>query len=408
MEFLTTEPRETIYSDFIDKIQEKHKCETIKVESSAGRVVCKDIKAPLNIPPFDRSTVDGIAVNHSDVIGATPSNPVYLTIKGTVKMGQRPNFSLNKGESAIILTGGWLPDGADCVVMLEHINLYDNQCEVLRAIGSGENVIFKGDDIKEGSILIKKGNVLNAATMGMLHYSGITDVPVSIRPVAFLISTGDEIENPYKKDIPEGHIRDANSIVISELLKKEGAVVINGGIIRDDETMLLKAIEKGIQNADIVIISGGSSKGSRDYTVSAINKAGEPGVIFHGVAVSPGKPTIFARVHNKVIIGLPGHPVSSFVSSFLFLLPLVRKITGSSKVYPKPLCKVKVAANIPSAEGKENWIRVKIKDGTAHPVFSDSGILSSLAFSDGFIRIDANSEGVKLGEHVEFYPYDAL
>jgi len=401
MEFLKLVKREVIYEEYFPLIKPTD-IEEIDVKNALNRVSAEDVISPEDLPPWRRSTVDGYAVCAEDTKGAIPSNPVFLSLKGEIKMGELPKIKLKRGEAFKIYTGGILPEGATAVVMNEYTNEIRNIVEISKGVQDGENVVHVGEDVRKGEILKRKGDILRPQDIGALLAVGINNVKVYRKPFISIIPTGDELVEPETEPGP-GKIREINTFVIKNLFMIEGYEVKRYRIIRDSREEFIQAIKECLAEFHLVLIAGGSSKGTRDFTVEAISSIGKPGVLFHGVHIKPGKPTIFAIIDGKPVLGLPGHPVSSFISSFLFALPAARKLEGKNEFLPHPSRWVKAGRNIPSQNGREEWIRVKMDGNYAIPIFSESAIISSLVKADGLVKIPLEKEGVHEGEEVEFY-----
>jgi molybdopterin molybdotransferase len=383
--------------------------ETIMLEDSYDRVLASDIVANEDLPSFDRSTVDGYAVKSSDTYGAKETFPVYFTLVGEVFMGLAPDFEVRDLEAAKIPTGGMLPTGTDSVVMLEYVQpVSDNILEIMRAVSPGENVIRRGEDIKKGSLLLKRGHKLRPQDVGALAGLGITSVDVYKRPVVAIISTGDEIVSP-DSDLKIGQVRDINSYTLSGLIAETGGIPIKKGIFKDKYEIIKKVIEESLQNSDMILISGGTSAGTKDMTADIINDIAEyyggEGVIFHGVSIKPGKPTIGGIIAGKPVFGLPGHPAAIFVCFDNFIKPILKRLCGLDKKenFIKSL-KAKMAKNISSVSGREDHIRVKVeKEGEefyAHPILGKSGLITTLVDADGIVIIPPNKLGINAGEEV--------
>lgn len=384
--------------------------ETISIEDSYNRVLSKDIISYEDLPPFDRSTVDGYAVKSSDTFGAKETSPVYLTLKGEVFMGIAPDFEIKTMEVASIPTGGMLPKGADSVVMLEHVQkVSENILEIVRSVAPGENVIKKGEDVKNGQIILKKGHRLRPQDVGALAGLGITKVDVFKKPIVSIISTGDEIVSPNLK-LEIGQVRDINSYTLSGLILEVGGIPKKKGIFKDRYEIIKVAIEESIKDSDMVLISGGTSAGTKDMTADIMNDIariyGGEGVIFHGVSIKPGKPTIGGMINKKPIFGLPGHPVAIFVCFNVFIKPILEYLCGvkEDKFLSKSIT-AKMTKSVASTSGREDHIRVKLemKDGDlyAHPVLGKSGLITTLVDAHGIVIIPHNKLGINEGEEVE-------
>src|SRR5271169_6615246 len=302
--------------------------EMLPIEECYGRVIAADIVSAEDLPAFSRSTVDGYAVQAEDTFGAKETSPAYVTLKYEVFMGGAPDFELRKGFAAKMPTGGMLPQGADAVVMLEHVQpVSEDMIEILRSAAPGDNVIQLGEDIKKGERVQTAGKVIRAQDIGALAGIGITSIEVFKKPLLSFISTGDEIVPP-KSPLRLGQVRDINSFTLAGLARDHGGLLVKRGIFRDDYQVIRKAIEQSLEGSDMVLISGGTSAGAKDMTAAIINDIGRPGVLFHGVSLKPGKPMIGGVVQGKPVFGLPGHPAATVVCFDLFIKPILNELRG--------------------------------------------------------------------------------
>lgn len=369
------------------------------LEDALGRILAENIVSEENIPSFDRSTVDGFAVNSGDTFGAGENMPALLTVKGEILMGEEAKGSISRGECMKISTGGMLPQGADSVVMCEYTDGdFSGMCLCLKAVTPFENVTKKGDDVKTEDTVLKKGSRITSSDIGVLCALGITKTVCVKKPVVGIISTGDEIVDCSEKP-SFGQVRDINSVLLASLLRENGCEVINFGIVKDIKEELENALSEALSGCDTVIVSGGSSKGARDMTAEIISEKGK--LLFHGLAMKPGKPTILGKCGTKAVFGLPGHPAAAFFVALRVVLPFIRQITGDSS--PVRCHRYCLGTDIPSNHGREEVVPVKINDGKIYPVFGKSGLVTLLSESDGYIIIDRNREGVFLGEETEVY-----
>ena len=381
--------------------------EIVQLNRAFGRVLSRDIVAPEDLPGFPRTSVDGYAIKAKDSFGATESLPALLEIAGEVGMGQVPAVTVAAGQAVRISTGGMVPKGADGVVMVEYCRLMDQTTvEVSRAISPQENVIQPDDDFKKGAAVRLKGWRLRSQDVGVLAGLGITEVPVYRKPRVAIISTGDEVV-PVKARPNPGQVRDINTYTLSAFTTEEGAEPVPVGLCRDDFENLRNMLLKGLDMADTVWISGGSSVGTRDLTLKVFESIDGTELLVHGISISPGKPTIIARKGASVIFGLPGHTASAMVVAEVFLAPFLKRLGGETTFGEKVNNKVgaKLSRNIESASGRDDFIRVRLtrKDGVwiAEPIFGKSGLISTLVEADGLLRIDRNTEGLYEGQEVE-------
>lgn len=379
--------------------------ETLKIEECCKRVLAASVISPEDLPAFSRSTVDGYAVQSRDTFGAKETMPAYLTLGHEVLMGQAPGFALQKGEVCAMPTGGMLPEGADAVVMLEHVQVVsDDTIEVMRAVAPGENVVQKGEDIAAGVEVLGRGHSLRAQDIGALAGLGITEIEVFGKPVVSLISTGDEIV-PAVSPVGPGQVRDINSFTLAGLIAGHGGVPLKKGIFRDDYITIRNALQEALRDSHMVLITGGTSAGIKDMTARIINDIGNPGVLFHGVSLKPGKPMIGGVVDGKPILGLPGHPAAAVVCFDLFIRPLLERLAGldTRRLFPQTV-RAQMSKALASAAGREDHVRVSIenRDGVfyAIPVLGKSGLITTLVRADGMVMIAGDKLGLDAGEEV--------
>ena len=386
----------------------KTSAETVPVVEAHGRVLAKALNAPVDLPHFHRTNMDGYAVHAQDTFGASPSLPMYLKLVGTVEMGKEVKRTLKKGETMRIATGGMLPPGADSMVMVEYTEeMGDGTIEIHRSTSPWENILRIGEDIKKGVPVFAAGRRLRAHDLGALTGVGITTVPVYRPPVVALISTGDELVLPEQTPKP-GEVRNINQYSLRAMISEAGGEPLDLGVVKDDRVAFEKAMAQALKKADVVMISGGSSVGAKDMTVDVICSFPRSEVFFHGISIAPGKPTIFAKAGGKPVMGLPGHPVSALVVFALFGAPLIRLLGGepvTTAFAPLRTTRAKLAQNVASAPGREDYVRVILeqKNGEllAQPLPGKSGAVFSLVKADGMVCIPHDEEGKEIGEEVE-------
>jgi len=394
--------------DIIDKFPSLSG-EPVPVQAALNRVLCHDILSPEDLPPFPRSTMDGFAVRASDTFGASESQPGFFEVIGEVAMGTSPEgLGLKPGQAARIWTGGELPDGADAVVMVEYTEAIDNRTiEVSRSVSPRENVIEKGEDVSSGNKVLEAGRVLRPQELGLLAGLGVTTVEVHRQPNVAIISTGDELV-PAHTTPPRGKIRDINSTTLCAQIRAAGGIPIPMGIVQDSRHGLVEACVKALEKpADVVLVSGGSSVGQRDFTIEAFRAVEGADILTHGVSVRPGKPTILARTGDRALFGLPGHVASAMVVFYLFVYPLIRKFQGFSQPRHLSLHRInaRITRNYPSQPGREEYLRVRLTQNQgewhAEPVFGKSGLIFPLVEADGLLVIHRDSEGLYQGDSAE-------
>ncbi|MCG8400739.1 MAG: molybdopterin molybdotransferase MoeA [Firmicutes bacterium] len=377
--------------------------ERVPLLEALGRRLGKDIGAPDDVPGFDRSTMDGFAVRAGDTFGASDSLPAYLDVGGEVFVGREPAGGLSAGQAWRIPTGGMLPPGADAVVMVEHTEELDHRTiGVNKPVAPGDHVVRAGEDITAGTTLLALGHVIRPQDLGLLSAAGATEVSVTGRPKVGIVSTGDEVVEPALKPGP-GQVRDVNSYVLYGQALAYGARPEIRGIVRDDFDLLLNVLRRAVAECDLVLLSGGSSVGTGDVASKALDTLGPPGVLFHGISIKPGKPTVGAVVRGKPVFGLPGHPVSAMVVFELLVAPLL-KYGGYMEDFLEFSVKARLKRNMRSAPGREDYIRVRLglENGefVADPVLGKSGIINTMVRAGGLARIPAGKEGVEAGEYV--------
>ncbi|MDK2927433.1 MAG: molybdopterin molybdotransferase [Bacillota bacterium] len=378
----------------------------VPLTAAVGRVLAEPVRAAEDVPPYTRSTVDGYAVRAADTFGASEGLPALLDLLEDIRMGAVPQKALAPGQASRIATGGMLPAGADAVVMVEYTEELDaTSFAVLRPVAPGENVIRAGEDAAAGEELLPAGARLRPADVGALAALGITTVPVGRRPRVAVLSTGDEIVPPEVTPAP-GQIRDSNSYSLGAAVAAAGGEPVYLGLARDEYQAVLAGVRRGLEGADLVVLSGGSSVGVRDVAARVLAELGPPGVLVHGVALRPGKPVLIALCQGKPVFGLPGHPVSALVTFDLFVRPAIARLLRL-KTRPQAGVRARLARNLASAAGREDHVRVRLVETaeglTAEPVLGKSGLITTLVRADGTIVIPPAREGLRAGEEVEVY-----
>ena len=381
----------------------------IPTHEATGRILGEDIKSDVDLPDFARSTMDGYATHAASTFGASQGNPAILTLKGSVSMGQTPDFSIQPGEAAKISTGGMLPESTDSVVMIEHSEFIDETTiEVFKAVAPGDHCIAKGEDFKKGALVLSRGQRLRPQDVGVLAAFGKHMAPVYKKPVVAIISTGDEIVPPEKNPGP-GQIRDINTYTLAGMIIKAGGIPKIMGIVSDSFSDIQEKCFRALDEADMTLISGGSSVGARDYTVDAISSLPESEILVHGISISPGKPTILAAVGKKPFWGLPGHVASAMVVFDRVVRPFLEHIGGLVPEFKKERrIMARLSRNISSAQGRVDYVRVRLqnRDGVlvAEPLLGKSGLINTMVKADALFEIGINTEGVDKGAMVETIP----
>lgn len=371
--------------------------EAIPLPEAHHRVLAEDIRSDVDIPGFTRSVVDGYAVQAADTTGSSDAIPSLFSLRGRVAMGASEVNSLRSGQCMYVPTGGVLPKGADAVVMIEHAEQIGTEILVKKPAAHGENILLFNEDYSCGEIVCKRGRRLSPQETGVLAAAGCIEVPVVRIPKIGVLSTGNELVPVNVRPFP-GQVRDVNTYMVASYVREQGCTPVLYGIVRDDQETLRAAISTATAECDAVLISGGSSKDERDMVAAIIGELGE--VLVHGIAISPGKPTIIGRCGNIPVIGLPGHPASAFIVLVAIVRHLFAGMTGDEESGVRSVQAV-LGQNVPSSRGREDYVRVVVHEGVATPLFGKSGLLNTLVKSDGIIRIPAEREGLESGTIVE-------
>lgn len=386
--------------------------EEVPILKAFGRVLAEDATAALDVPPFNRSTVDGYAIRAEDTFGAEENRPVKLKLCGTVSVGEMPKISVNKGEAAEIMTGAPIPLGADAVVMAEDTELRNGEVYVYSAVAKDENVMKAGSDIKRGETVVERGQLLGAREIGAIAALGIAKIKVYRVPRVAVLSTGAEVAEPGKP-LPSGKIYDINAYSLSAAVTESGGEPIFLGVFPDDPAELEKALKRALEQADLVITSGGVSVGPKDVVPKTLSTLGKPGLIVCGIAIKPGKPTTVALVEGKPIFSLPGHPASALLIYHLLVRPVVEKLAGRKmeKAYE---VKALASTRMFPARGRRTFIMVKIREDASNRFIAEpvptglSGAITTLLRADGFVEIPENQQFVDAGEEVTVHLFRKL
>jgi molybdopterin molybdotransferase len=404
-EFLKLIPIEQALQILLSNMHVKVSRDRVQALNALGRVTAESIYSPISLPPFPRSTVDGYAVRASDTFGASESLPAYLRVNGEIQMGSSAGFDINQGETGLIHTGGMLPDSCDAVVMIEYTQQVSmDTVEILRSVAVGENIIKVGEDVHPGQEVISSGVRIRPAEIGGLAAIGVLELEVAKKPIVGIISSGDEVISPESRLLP-GQVRDSNSYSLSALIDQAGGIPRRYGIFPDQFERLEAIATRALGECDMLVITAGSSASARDLTSRVINTLGSPGVLVHGVNIKPGKPTILAVCNQKVVIGLPGNPVSALVIAGLFVVPAVESLLGLTNVGVRTRLYARLSTNVPSQAGREDWVAARLySDGSGYqvdPIFSKSNLIFSLVRANSTIRVPPDATGLSAGDMVE-------
>jgi len=402
--FLKVYNPDEVVENLLDKFTTPTTIEEVPIEYAYGLYVAEDIYAKINVPPFRKSLVDGYAVRSSDVKGASSSNPSMLKIIGTVRIGDYPDeIFVKEGMTAYVPTGGVVPDGADAVVMCEETERHGDALFVFKGIAPSSNILDEGSEIKRDSLVLHKGERISERNIGLLNSVGIEIVRVLSPLKIGFFSTGNEIT--FAHPLPRGKIFDFNRITLRYLIEKDGFIATDYGIVRDEEDKITYTLRKALNENDIVLTTGGTSKGTSDFTVGIINALGKPGVLVHGLNVSPGKPTIFGVIDNKLVVGLSGNPQAVFMIYSTVIRKLLQRklgvMIGAHAVFGKLLKQVN------SRKGRVELVGGKLltlnNENFIEPLLADSSSVSCIKDTDGYFKIPEDVEGLYEGDVVEFY-----
>ncbi len=377
--------------------------ERLPLSRALGRVLAEDLTASEYVPDFDRSTVDGYALRARDTFGCSDAIPAILTRQAEVRMGEGADFVLREGCCVAVPTGGAVPQGADSVCMLEYAEDYaDGTIGVARPTAPGENMIFRGDDVRPGKVLLYEGHTLRPQDLGALAALGVSEVSVYTPLCMGVLSTGDELVPPEAAPGP-GQIRDVNSVLVQSQLASFGVETVFYGIVPDDEGRLRETVARALAECDGVILSGGSSVGVKDASARVISSFGP--LLFHGLALKPGKPTLLGKCGNKPLIGLPGHPVAAFFVTELFVLPLLGWLGGKGGT-PRWLT-ARVTENVSANHGRAQICPCRLRrEGDelwAEHIRTKSGLITALTGADGYFCVERDREGLMQGATVKVF-----
>lgn len=381
--------------------------ESIALSEALGRVLLVDVMAAIDVPNFDRSNVDGFAVRAADTWGADEESPVRLKLAhgGVITPGEIPDLRVGQGETITIATGAPIPRGADAVVMVEHTDREGTTILVRRAVTPGSNLTFAGTDITRGETVVRAGELLTARETGVLAAIGVGELTVAARPTVAILSTGDELVPPGGPIRP-GQIYDSNSRILADTVRELGGDPRILGIAPDDEGSLRDKLKEAM-SADVVLFSGGTSKGAGDLSYRVVEELGEPGIVVHGVALKPGKPICLAVAKSKPVIILPGFPTSAIFTFHEFVAPLIREMGGRPES-PEVLVRARLPFRVASERGRTEYLLVSLVTAggsrevpTAYPMGKGSGSVTTFSRADGFVTIPRQQEFVDEGDLVE-------
>ena len=392
-----------LYNSFIES-KKGIKIEERQILDALDFVLAEKVVSSIAVPDFDRSVVDGYAVIASDTQGANDSIPTFLKIVGESKMGEPCEIEIKSGECVYIPTGSMIPKNSNACVMIENTeSITDDKVAIYEAVADGKSVVRRGDDIKEGAVVFDAGRKLSSSDIAFLSSIGVYRVKVYKKWDITIISTGDELVDE-KSEYRFGKIRDINTNLLSALSIKYGFNIVNKYLLKDDAGILENTLKNAMNDSDVVVISGGSSKGKKDTSSFVIDKVTSSGVLTHGIAVKPGKPTItgYDKDTNTLVVGLPGHPVASAVLFKLIVSDMYDMITNSDR--KELVCEGTMSENMPASPGRMTFQLVKLDNNfNITPIFGRSGLIHTLSEADGYIVLDTDQEGIKKGDRIKVY-----
>ncbi len=420
MKGLTLMAREKARARFLGHLQSLGEAETISTKDACDRVLFRDATSLESMPPFSRSAMDGYALRAADVFSTKPSCPVTLEVAGEVLMGQASTVNIRKDQAALIHTGGMIPSGADAVVMVENTRVIPrDRIEVLNSPVIGENILKAGEDFTAGEKVLSAGCRLSPADLGVLLEVGITQIEVARRPRVAIFASGAELVGP-NDDVCLGKIRDINSHILACRVERAGGIALRKGILPDDLDALTVNCKDALKEVDMLVLSGGSSVSVRDLTANVFERLGSPGILVHGLAIKPGKPTILAVADGKPCVGLPGNPASALLLFDFVGVPAILQLQGAEAEPFQGTVRARLAARVTSVVGREDYIPIRWinrlieqggeetkgqrKERWAEPLPGRGNTIFRLATADGLLRVPLNSVEIEVGETIDIEP----
>ena len=381
-----------------EKVNPVDKTELLPIGESIGRIAARDVVSRVSVPPFARSAMDGYAARAVDTYGASRSRPTRLRVVEAIYAGTVAKKSLGKGQSSEIATGAMLPKGADAVVMVEDTELDGGDVIVNTPVHPGQNVSEKGEDIIPGTKVLSKEEILNPSKIGALAAIGNRKVVVYAKPLVGIVPTGNEIA-PLGSKLAPGQVYDINSYTLAGVVSSNGGIPKKLGIVDDTLKALTDVVKQG-SDCDILVFSGGSSVGERDIMLDVLEKEGD--VVFHGIAVKPGKPTLFGTIGKQLVFGMPGYPTACLSNAYIMLRPVLRRMARLPENTPVSV-RARMSKRVVSTTGRTQFLTVRVNAGVAHPAFKESGAITSMAFADGYVIIPADVDLLEKEEEVVVY-----
>lgn len=387
--------REEALAIIMANIRRIERVERIPIEASAGRVLAEDISADLDVPPFHRAAMDGYAVRAADTYGATPYKPRRLRLIGRQNAGEWFEGEVNQGECLEVATGSPIPRGCDAVVPIEYTGMEEGYVEVKRPVHPEANISPEGEDIRKGETVMRRGETLTPGKVGALAALGRESVQVFSKPTVAVIPTGSEVRPPGSP-LGRGQVYDTNSYTLSAVVSAHGCIPKRFQVVPDEPEAVREALREGLSQ-DLLVFTGGSSVGTRDLLAEAVEEMGR--VLFHGLQVKPGKPTLFGIVEDKPVFGMPGYPTSCLSNAYIFLIPALRILAGLPPYEPRR-GRGRMAERVVASTGREQFLTVRVREGLIYPAFKESGAITSIAHADGYMIIPINADIIEEGEEV--------
>ncbi|HXE80983.1 MAG TPA: gephyrin-like molybdotransferase Glp [Vicinamibacterales bacterium] len=370
--------------------------EVVPLAALPGRVLARSISAVDDVPAFARSAMDGYAVVAADTASATPASPVSLTLIESVHTGSVPGRPVTRGGCTAVATGTPIPDGADAVVMVERTRRDGDRVLIEEAVAAGTNISPRGSDLRAGQEVLQAGTLLTPSRAAVIAAAGLDRAEVFARPRVAVIVTGDEVVPPGRPLRP-GQVHDVNSLSLAATVREHGGDPITGGIVKDDPAAIRDALDAALSH-DMVLVTGGSSVGERDYLADLLAERGQ--IRFAGIRLKPGKPTIFAIVDGRPVFGMPGNPTSCLSNGYLLVAPMLRRIARLPALAPRTVA-ARLAQRVTSPRGRHQFYTVRVEDGVAYPAFKSSGDITSIANADGFFEIEEETGVVEEGATIQ-------
>ena len=392
--------------DIIQDLFDKYctaQSEEIDCEDAYGRVLFNDVYSRMDFPPFDKALKDGFAILSEDSYGASEESPNTLDVIDFLEAGSITDKKVEKGKCIEISTGAAIPEGANAVVMVEYCEKFDDKVNLFTTATPSEDIAKKGSDIEEGKLILKKGDILTPGKIGVLLSQGFKTIEVYKKPTVGIISSGNEI-TMQGQDLPFGKIYDVNGNMIKNDAVSCGADAKFLGVVRDNYDRVKEKIQESLEDVDILLCSGGTSAGLGDVIKHVLDELGE--VYIHGISVQPGKPTIVGVINEKLVIGLPGNPVSALMIFNAFVASPLSSVAGIKKEFEQKVINGVMTRRIHSPVGRMQYQLVKVEGSDVQPIFKDSGAIFSLSSADGYVKVEKSVELLDEGEEVEVYLFN--